>query len=159
MKIKSLILALAIVSVLAPVAVTAAEMKAADLPAMMSAKQPMQQDFKGPEELLNAAKRGDTAAQLEIAILYEYGFNMPDNEVYALAWYILAADGSAKAVAHRDRLMAKLSAQQVERAKIMSKTLVTGAPMPAPESAPPAPMEQPAPTEAPPTEIAPIPEN
>ena len=102
-------------------------------PAMLAA------DFKGPEKLLQAAKSGDAAAQLEIAILYEYGFNMPDNEVYALAWYILAADRSTKAATHRDRLVNKLSAAKVAEAKKMSQTLVSAgsqAPMGAPEAAP-----------------------
>jgi len=161
-----------------PTSVFAEQIKASDLTKKAPEKQPVSQpmqDFKGPIELLNAAKRGDTAAQLEVAILYEYGFNMPDNEVYALAWYLVAADNSAKAVTHRDKLLKKLSPAQVDRARTMSKTLAASIkPAPAPEKMPepaPAPSEMPAatPGETPamepamepaaPTEVAPIPEN
>lgn len=148
----------------------AEQVRASDLTKKEAEKQPVSepmQDFKGPIELLNAAKRGDTAAQLEVAILYEYGFNMPDNEVYALAWYMLAADSSAKAATHRDKLLKTLSPAQVDRARSMSKTLAASIkPAPAPEQAPapsempPAmPGETPAMEPTPPMEVAPIPEN
>jgi len=106
-------------------------------------------NFKGPDALLQAAKQGDASAQLDIAILYEYGYHMPDNKVYALAWYMLAADSSAKAAAHRDKLMSELSAREVERAKAMSKKLVKEIPKPAPvapqapQSPPSMPMQEP----------------
>lgn len=156
MKTLSTFLALFLVSisfvVISPV--SAVEIKAA--PGSAAASEPkMAEQFKGPEELLFAASRGDIAAQLEIAILYEYGFDMPDKEVYALAWYLLAADGSVKAVKHRDQLMGSLSSERVQQAKKISLTLVTasakmpGAPSPmpakvasettAPQSAPPMP--------------------
>lgn len=150
--------------------VLAEQIRASDLTKKEAEKQPVSvsmEDFKGPIELLNAAKRGDTAAQLEVAILYEYGFNMPDNEVYALAWYLIAADNSAKAATHRDKLLKTLSPAQVDRARKMSKTLAASIkPAPAPEPAPmpsetPAatPGETPAMEPAPPVEVAPIPEN
>lgn len=127
-------------------------------PVMMAA------DFKGPQKLLEAAKSGDTAAQLEIAILYEYGFNMPDNEVYALAWYLLAADGSTKAAKHRDRLMEKLPSAKVAEAKKMSQTLVpagtkstTSTPGAAPQE-PVSPDQAPAPLEDLPMPIEEMPE-
>ncbi|MGW8247562.1 MAG: hypothetical protein ACWGOV_05570 [Acidiferrobacterales bacterium] len=150
MKTKQLIFATFLVIVTYPAPVWAEQVTAADL--AKEANNPVGgdpvQDFKGPVELLNAAKRGDTSAQLEIAILYEYGYDMRDNKVYALAWYILAADGgSAKAATHRDKLMAALSAQQVERAKAMSKSLVKEMPKqptPAPQGAPSMPMQEPA---------------
>lgn len=150
MKTKQLIFATFLCVAASPVSVWAEQVTAADL--AKEANNPVAgdpaQDFKGPIELLNAAKRGDTSAQLEIAILYEYGYDMRDNKVYALAWYILAADGgSAKAATHRDKLMAALSAKQVERAKAMSKTLVKEMPkqpVPAPQGAPSMPMQEPA---------------
>jgi len=159
-----------------PASVLAEQIKASDLTKKAPEKQPVSepmQDFKGPVELLNAAKRGDTAAQLEVAILYEYGFNMRDNEVYALAWYLIAADNSTKAATHRDKLLKKLSPAQVDRARSISKSLAAGikpAPAPPPEQAPApsetppampgeAPAETPTMEQAPPAEIVPIPEN
>jgi len=168
MKTKLLIFATFLAVVACPVSGWAEQVTAADLAKQTSAPpgNPVA-DFKGPIELLNAAKRGDASAQLEIAILYEYGYDMPDNKVYALAWYILAADSSAKAATHRDKLMAELSSAQVERAKAMSKTLVKEIPkqpMPAPESGSPTPMQEPAGSESapagempPPTEPMPMP--
>lgn len=152
----------------------AEQVRASDLTKKAPEKQPVSepmQDFKGPVELLNAAKRGDTAAQLEVAILYEYGFNMRDNEVYALAWYLIAADSSTKAATHRDKLLKKLSPAQVDRARSISKTLAASIkPAPAPEQVPApsetppampgeAPAETPTMEQAPPAEIMPIPEN
>lgn len=144
----------------------AEQVRASDLTKKAAEKQAVSvsmEEFKGPIELLNAAKRGDTAAQLEVAILYEYGFNMPDNEVYALAWYLLAADSSTKAATHRDKLLKSLSPAQVDRARSMSKTLAASIkPAPAPEQMPepaPTPSESPAMESAPPVEVAPIPEN
>ena len=147
---KLLIFATLLCVVALPVSARAEQVTAADLAKKANstpAADPADptKDFKGPTDLLNAAKRGDTSAQLDIAILYEYGYNMPDNKVYALAWYILAADSSAKAATHRDKLMSELSAKQVERAKSMSKTLAEAMPkpMPAPQGAPSIPMQAP----------------
>ena len=168
MKTKLLIFATFLFVVTCPVSTWAEQVTAADLAkkANTPAANPVE-EFKGPVELLNAAKRGDAAAQLEIAILYEYGYKMPDNKVYALAWYILAADGSAKAAAHRDKLMSELSAQQVKRANAMSKTLVKEIPKQptsAPQGSSPKPMQEPAEPESapagampPPTEPMPMP--
>jgi hypothetical protein len=147
MKTKPLIFAIFLFVVTCPVSAWAQQVTAADLAkeAKAPASEDPTRDFKGPTALLNAAKRGDTSAQLNIAILYEYGFDMPDNKVYALAWYILAADGgSAKAVTHRDKLMSELSASQVQRARAMSKKLVqvtAKQPMPAPQEQPPMPQQ------------------
>ena len=155
---KPLIFATLLCVLTLPLSVRAEQVTAADLAKKASAPaaDPVK-DFKGPVQLLNAAKRGDTAAQLEIAILYEYGYDMPDNKVYALAWYILAADSSPKAATHRDKLMSELSAKQVERAKDMSKALAKEMPKPVPAApAPPQgapPMPAPPPTES--TEPAP----
>lgn len=147
MKTKPLIFATFLCVTTCPVSAWAQQVSAADL--AKEAKAPASgdptADFKGPQKLLDAAKRGDTSAQLDIAILYEYGFHMPDNKVYALAWYILAADGgSAKAVTHRDKLLSELSSSQVQQARAMSKKLVkvtAKPPMPAPQSQPPMPQQ------------------
>ncbi len=148
MKINSRFLAVTFVLALVPGTGSAAQVTAADL-ARQTEKMPgtkSVQEFKGPDELLSAARRGDTAAQLEIAILYEYGFSMPDNEVYALAWYLLAADSSAKATKHRDRLIDKLPPAKVEEAKKISLTLTTSgvtAGGKEPKTTTPAPMPEP----------------
>jgi len=158
---KLLIFATLLCVVALPVSARAEQVTAADLAKKANtppAADPAQ-DFKGPIELLNAARRGDAVAQLEVAILYEYGFDMPDNKVYALAWYMLAADSSTKAATHRDKLMSELSAKQVEQAKAMSNTLAKEMPKqaaPAPESAPSTPMQ--APAESPSESPAPTPE-
>lgn len=71
-----------------------------------------------PEDVLQAARAGDPEAQLEMGILYEYGFRMKDNKIEALAWYIKAAElGNARAATYRDRLMKNLSPTEVERAR------------------------------------------
>ena len=71
-----------------------------------------------PEDILQAARAGDPEAQLEMGILYEYGFRMKDNKVEALAWYMKAAElGSSRAATYRDRLMKSLSPTEVDRAR------------------------------------------
>lgn len=83
-------------------------------------------DPVAPEDVLRDARGGDAEAQVEMGILYEYGFRMKDNRVVALAWYHLAADqGNARAAKYRDRLQSKLSASQVEKARKQSKILVS----------------------------------
>ena len=161
---KLLIFATLLCVVVLPVSVRAEQVTAADLAKKANTPPPAAdpaKDFKGPIELLNAAKRGDTAAQLEVAILYEYGYDMADNKVYALAWYILAADGSTKAAAHRDKLISELSAKQVERAKAMSNMLAKEMPKQvpaAPSATPSMPMQAPEAAPAPaPEEAAPPP--
>ena len=98
-------------------------------------------EWRGPQEVLRAAKAGDADAQLEMGILYEYGFFMPDHRPPALAWYILSAQqGNAKAARHRDRLQQKMNPSEISRAQELLPTLVSAqtrrqAPAPAaPES-------------------------
>lgn len=80
-----------------------------------------------PEDILRDARGGDAEAQLEMGILYEYGFRMKGNRVIALAWYRLAAEkGSARATKYRDRLLSKLSTAQVEAARKHSHILAPG---------------------------------
>ena len=78
-----------------------------------------------PEDVLRDARSGDPEAQVEMGILYEYGFSMKGNRIVALAWYMLAAEkGHARAAKYRDQLQPKLSAAQVEAARKQSQTLV-----------------------------------
>ncbi|MBE9516537.1 MAG: sel1 repeat family protein [Proteobacteria bacterium] len=93
--------------------------------------------WQGPDQLLAAARAGDSEAQLEIGILYEYGFFMADNKAPALAWYGLAAEqGNVKAAKLRDKLQAAMNPAEIQQADAMRPTLSTA---PAPVPAPPVP--------------------
>lgn len=71
-----------------------------------------------------AAERGEADAQYELAILYEFGFDLPDHRVAALAWYLRAADqGNVAAARRRDLLMGQLSTAEVERASREARAL------------------------------------
>jgi len=112
-----------------------------------------------------AAEAGNSDAQLELGILFEYGFNYKDNEVPALTWYTLSANqGNSKAARLRDTLKAKMAEGQVNEAmeqvanykpkaagSAPYPTLRAPAPQPA-EAAPP-----PAPAPAEPAAAAPAP--
>jgi TPR repeat protein len=76
------------------------------------------QDLATLERLREQAWRGDAEAQLEMGILYEFGFRMPNNKAPALAWYRLAAEhGNAKAAARRDALRAGMTPPELEEAQ------------------------------------------
>jgi TPR repeat protein len=69
------------------------------------------------DDIRRAAEAGDTEAQLELGVLFQYGFNYKDNEIPALTWYMLSANqGNAKAVRLRDVLKAKMSEKDVQEA-------------------------------------------
>lgn len=69
------------------------------------------------DHIKQAAENGDAAAQLELGILFQYGFNYKDNEVPALTWYTLSANqGNAKAARLRDALIGKMTSKEVEEA-------------------------------------------
>lgn len=107
------------------------------------------QDLASLEQMRQAAARGSDAAQLEMGILYEFGYNLPKNEINALAWYQVSAErGNALASKRRDLLKAKMSAADVESAMKLARELVEQKP---PAAVPP-PAESPAP---PPVEPAP----
>lgn len=83
------------------------------------------QDSAGPREVRAAAEAGNAEAQLQMGILYEFGFNMDGNEVPALAWYMLAAkQGNQKALQRRDVLMSRMTQPQIEQAQQQSAQLV-----------------------------------
>ena len=103
------------------------------------------QDEASLDQLRQAATEGNSEAQLEIGILYEFGYNMPKNDVTALAWYLRAADqGNVLAVARRDQLKSKMKPEEIEAAEKMSAGLVPNkpekaeAPAAAPATPPPA---------------------
>jgi hypothetical protein len=72
----------------------------------------------GPDDIRRAAEQGDASQQLELGVLYEYGFGLKQNTVPALAWYILAAEqGNAQALKHRDALQARMKPERVSEAQ------------------------------------------
>ena len=82
-----------------------------------------------PADILSAARAGDAEAQVELGILYEYGFRMKDNKITALAWYMKAAElGNTRATTYRDKLMQKLNSTEVDRARDLAATLQTPPP-------------------------------
>jgi hypothetical protein len=122
MRIVLLLLASLIPSMPA-LAATSAKDIAQDMAASKEA--PKTTGLDGPAGVLSAAQQGDPDAQFEMGILYEYGFNMPDNEVAALAWYMVAGNANPKAAKRRDNLIGKLPKEKIEAADKLSKTLVT----------------------------------
>lgn len=113
-----------------------------------------------------AAEAGDAEAQLELGILFDYGFNYKDNEIPALTWYMLSANqGNAKAASLRDALKTKMTEQAINEAmgqvaQYKPKPLPAGtAPyqtLRAPDSKP-APAAAPAPASEPASASAPAP--
>lgn len=82
-----------------------------------------------PETLKHMAMSGDADAQLELGMLYEYGFFMQENRVPALSWYILAArQGSTRAMKQRDHLMSQMNQQEIDEAERQAAILLQGAP-------------------------------
>lgn len=110
------------------------------------------QDPASLEKMRQTAAQGSADAQLEMGILYEFGFNMPKNNVTALAWYLRAVEqGNALAAKRRDQIMAGMKPEEIEAAQKLSQELAAQAP-PATITSPTA---EPAPM---PTEPAPAPE-
>jgi hypothetical protein len=107
------------------------------------------------DDIRRAAEAGDVAAQLELGVLFQYGFNYKDNEIPALTWYTLSANqGNAKAAKLRDALKAKMTEKDVQEAmEQVAQYKPSGKPAaaPTPATAPPeAPVpEAPAPAAAP----------
>lgn len=94
------------------------------------------------DDIRRAAEAGDAGAQLELGILFQYGFNYKDNEIPALTWYTLSANqGSAKAVKLRDSLKAKMAEKEVQEAmEQVAQFKPSGKPVaPTPEAPVPAP--------------------
>lgn len=119
------------------------------------------------DDIRHAAEAGDTKAQLELGILFQYGFNYKDNEIPALTWYMISANqGSAKAVQLRDALKAKMTEKEVQEAmEQVAQYKPTGKPSAAPTppaaapSVPEKPVEfsPPPESEAKPAEVEPMP--
>jgi len=106
------------------------------------------QDEASLDQLRQAASEGNAEAQLEIGILYEFGYNMPKNDVTALAWYLRAAEqGNVLAIARRDQLKSKMTPDDIEASQKLSAGLVRNksekaeTPAGSPAAPPPAPPE------------------
>lgn len=96
------------------------------------------QEVASLEEMRQAAEKGNAEAQMEVGILYEFGYNMPKNAVSALAWYMRAADrGSVLAVKRRDLLKSHMTAQEIDEAQKQANAPLTAVPAPA-STTPPA---------------------
>ncbi len=79
----------------------------------------------GLREIREAAQQGDAEAQLELGILYEFGYGMANNQIAALAWYRVAAkQGQQKAAARADLLKKRLPPADVDKADSMSAKLL-----------------------------------
>ena len=111
------------------------------------------EDSPSLEQMRVAAEHGNADAQLEIGILYEFGYNMPKNHVTALAWYLRAAEqGNVLAAKRRDQIKTDMKPEAIEAAQKLSLELVAlKAPVAATPPTPPA-EPAPAPTETPPPE-------
>jgi TPR repeat protein len=96
------------------------------------------------DDIRHAAEAGDSKAQLELGVLFQYGFNYKDNEIPALTWYMISANqGSAKAVQLRDALKAKMTEKDVQEAmEQVAQFKPTGKPPAAPAPAAAAPMPE-----------------
>ncbi len=109
------------------------------------------QDSPSLEQMRVAAEHGNADAQLEMGILYEFGYNMPKNHVTALAWYLRAAEqGNVLAAKRRDQIKSGMKPDEIEAAQKLSQELTAQKP-PATTTPPPA-EPAPAPTEPPPSE-------
>ena len=87
------------------------------------------QDLASLEQTRQAAEQGNADAQLEMGILYEFGYNMPKNNVTALAWYLRSAEqGNALAVKRRDQLKSHMQPDEIDAADKLSKELMTKPP-------------------------------
>lgn len=113
----------------------------------------------GLEELRAAAEKGDAERQFELGELYEFGFNMPNNLVPALTWYLLSAEqGNTKAALRREAIKVQLRPEQVVEAereagrlRVARPATPVAAPAPASEPPPaePTPVSNPAPAGTP----------
>ena len=87
------------------------------------------QDLASLEQQRQAAEQGNAEAQLEMGILYEFGYHMPKNNITALAWYLRSVEqGNALAVKRRDQLKSHMTPDEIDAADKLSKELMTKKP-------------------------------
>ena len=105
------------------------------------------------DDIRRIAEAGDREAQLELGILFQYGFNYKDNEIPALTWYSLSANqGNVRAQKLRDVLKAKMTEKEVQEAM---EQVASFKPKGTPPAAAPAPVRTPAPEPVPPEQATP----
>ena len=84
----------------------------------------MADGWTGPDDVLQAARVGNPEAQLEMGILYQYGFDMPGNNVPALAWYLASAEQGNQSASSRGNILQKeMLPAEVEEARQLSQNL------------------------------------
>ncbi len=87
------------------------------------------QDLASLEQMRQSAEQGNADAQLEMGILYEFGYHMPKNSVTALAWYLRSVEqGNALAVKRSDQLKSHMTPDEIDAANKLSKELMTKPP-------------------------------
>lgn len=107
------------------------------------------------DHIKQAAEAGDAQAQLELGMLFQFGYRYKDNEVPALTWYTLSANqGNARAAKLRDELMGKMKPAEIEQAMEQVKQFKPTGAMP-PAAASPAAEPAPAAPTAPETAAPP----
>ncbi len=118
------------------------------------------EDSVSLDQMRQAAEQGNAEAQLEMGILYEFGYNFPKHNVSAMAWYLRAAEqGATKAVERRDQLKSHLTVEELDEAQKLSAEPVskkTEAPVETPKAEPavPAPVTSEQQTPAPEAALA-----
>lgn len=81
-------------------------------------------EWSGPDDVLDAASKGNPEAQLEMGILYQFGFHMPGNKVPALAWYLASAEQGNQAAAQKSSVLEQeMLPAEVEEARALSQNL------------------------------------
>lgn len=90
------------------------------------------------EALKQDAMSGKVDSQLELGMLYEFGYRYPDHDVDALAWYAIAADNGNKLAGERRAVIeGRLSPALREAARARANELrALMPPQPAPQDAP-----------------------
>lgn len=82
-----------------------------------------QEDSASLAALRSAAEQGQADAQYELGILYEFGYNFPDNLVSAYGWYSRAANqGNAAAAQRLEVLKGQLSPGDLQKAQAQSQS-------------------------------------
>ena len=73
------------------------------------------------------------AAQRNIGVLYVYGHGVPLDNVQALMWWLLAADGGdADAITSRDIIAKQMTPKQIAKAKRLAQKWLAAHPKPKP---------------------------
>ena len=92
----------------------------------------------GLAPILVQAEKGNVQDQLVLGELYQYGFGLPDHNVPALAWYLIAARaGDAHARSRASLLEHTMSKAEIARARARAARLGPITPVSNPTPPPP----------------------